>query len=101
MKKILLGVALLQIGISYFIIQKLKTIMADQTQATADVKAISAQLQKIGTESATMLEKITALEEAAANQGNLSPELTEAIAEAKAQAQIVDDLVPDAPEGGA
>ena len=70
--------------------------MATQAEHAAELKKVSEQLQKIGNESAATLEKVAALEEALANAGNTTPEVETALAELKAQAQIVDDMTPDA-----
>lgn len=62
--------------------------------ALAGLEEIKSHLTKIGAESSTMLQKITDLENAAAN--NDTPQaVLDAIADVKAQAQVVDDLVPD------
>lgn len=78
-----------------FIIQKLKKMGEKTDQALADLSAIQDKLQKIGTESTATLQKVTELEEAAANSDTPQAVLDK-IAEVKAQAQVVDDLVPDA-----
>ena len=74
---------------------KLK-IMGDNTnKALEDLGVIKTQLVKIGTETSTLLDKIKALEDAAAN-ADTPQSVLDAIADVKAQAQIVDDEVPDA-----
>lgn len=74
-------------------------IMGQNTdQALADLQAINDKLQKIGTESSATLQKVKELEEAAANNADTPQAVLDKIAEVKAQAQIVDDLVPDATE---
>jgi hypothetical protein len=77
------------------IISKIGTMGENTNQALADLQAINTQLQKISTESATTLQKVTDLENAAAN-ADTPASVLEAIAAVKAQVQIVDDLVPDA-----
>lgn len=78
---------------------KLDKIMSKTDQALADLEAIQTSLTKIGTETATSLQKITELEALAA-ENNVPDVVLAKIAEVKAQAQVVDDLVPDAPAGG-
>jgi len=72
-------------------------IMADQAQLAADLTAISAQIAKIGTESTATLQKVSDLEAALAGAGGTTPEVDAALAALKAQVQVVDDLVADAP----
>lgn len=62
----------------------------------ADVKAITASVQKIGTESTATLDKVRQLEEALANAGNIPQDVQDAFEELKAQVKVVDDLVADA-----
>lgn len=69
--------------------------MANEQQALDDLEAIKTQLSKIGTETATSLQKIIDLETAAQNAG-VPQSILDKIAEVKAQAQVVDDLTPDA-----
>lgn len=78
------------------LLQQGAQIMATQAQTAQDIVAVTQQLQKIGNESAALLQKITDLEAALAGAGNSSPEVETAMAALKQQAQIVDDLVPDA-----
>lgn len=70
--------------------------MGTQSQLATDLNAVTAQLAKIGTESSKTLQKVTDLEAAIANAGNTTPEVDAALAALKTQAQVVDDLVPDA-----
>ena len=80
-----------------FIIEQNKTIMDNQKDAAAEVKAVTEQLKKVGVESAKTLQKIADLEAVVANLPKVDPELADAIAELKSQAKIVDDMVPDPP----
>lgn len=104
----IIAIQLLQLRLSFINNSKSKKVMETQAEAAEALRQINEKLKKIGTESATTLDKVKKLEEAAAGQPNLSPELAQAIEEVKAQVQIVDDLVPDAepaaetgaPEGG-
>lgn len=89
-------------AILYRIEQKVDTIMANQAQLAADLKAVLEQQKKTAAEiaevqaaQAVSLEKITALEEVIAAGVQPSQELVDAVAAVKAQAQIVDDLIPD------
>lgn len=74
---------------------KLKTMAERTEQAIAELQAINTRLQKIGNETAATLLKVKELEEAAANN-DTPQEVLDKIAEVKAQAQIVDELTPDA-----
>lgn len=62
----------------------------------AEVKAVSAQVQKIGAESSATLDKVRQLEEALANAGGIPQDVQDAFEELKAQVKVVDDLVADA-----
>lgn len=71
--------------------------MATQVELAAGLAQVTAQLVKIGTETATLLQKVADLESALGNAGAVTPELQAAFDALKAQVQVVDDLVPDAP----
>lgn len=73
----------------------LKTMAERTEQALADLQAINTKLQKIGNETAVTLQKVKELEEAAAN-ADTPQSVLDKIAEVKEQAQVVDDLTPDA-----
>lgn len=75
---------------------KLDIMGANTDKALADLQEINTKLTKISTESSTLLQKVTDLENAAAN-ADTPQSVLDAIAAVKAQAQAVDDLVPDAP----
>ena len=79
----------------FLIINKLNSMSENTDKALADLGAIKDQLTKIGTETATLLQKITDLENAAGN-ADTPQSVLDAIAAVKAQAQVVDDPVPDA-----
>lgn len=69
-------------------------IMSNTDTALADLQVISGTLTKVSTESTTLLQKITDLENAVTSD---TPQaVLDAIAAVKAQAQAIDDLVPDA-----
>ncbi len=70
--------------------------MATQAELTAQIKANTDKLVKIGTETSTLLQKITDLTDIIAN-GPVTPELQAAVDALTAQAQVVDDMVVDAP----
>lgn len=69
--------------------------MSNTDQALADLAIIKGSLVKIGGETSTLLDKITALENTVTPDTPQS--VVDAIADVKKQAQVVDDLVPDAP----
>ncbi len=54
------------------------------------------KVTKIGTETSTLLVKITDLEAALAAGGNTTPEVDAAMEALKTQLKVVDDLVEDA-----
>ncbi len=74
----------------------LEKIMLSQADLIVQVKAATDQLVKIGTETTTLLQKITDLTAIIA-AGPVTPEMQAAVDALTAQAQVVDDLVPDAP----
>lgn len=77
------------------ILKLLKKIMGTQTELAQQLNAVTAQLAKIGTETAATLQKVADLETLL---GTVTPEVQDALDKLKAQAKIVDDLVADAPE---
>ena len=70
--------------------------MSTQAEAAAELSAIKDQLVKIGTETSNLLAKIADLL-VQLQSAPVTPELQNAIDAVKTQAQVVDDLVPDAP----
>ncbi len=82
---------------AHLILTKLEKLMASQAELAASLETVSAQVAKIGTETAGLLAKVTDLEAAIANAGNTTPEVDAALAALRAQVQVVDDLVVDAP----
>ena len=70
--------------------------MATQAEVIIQLQAVTSQVAKIGTETSTLLVKIDELLAQVAN-APATPELTAAVDALKAQAQVVDDLVPDVP----
>jgi len=67
--------------------------MGTQAEIAEQLVALKAQVEKIKTE---VTEKLQALADAIANQGNASPEVESALADLKTAVQGVDDLNPDA-----
>ena len=81
-----------------------KRIMASQTELAAQLRDVLAQQKKTSTEITavqssvdTLNAKIVELEAVIAAGGEASQELTDAVAAVKAQAQVVDDQIPDLP----
>lgn len=79
------------------IIRKLEKIMATQAELAQTLADVSAQVAKIGTETSATLQKVADLEAALASAGEVSAEVQAAVDALKAQVQVVDDLVADAP----
>ena len=79
------------------VLSKLRTIMTTQTELATQLDAVSAQIDKIGTETSTTLQKVKDLEALLAAGGTVSPEVQTALDALKAHVQTVDDLVADAP----
>lgn len=71
--------------------------MATQAELAQELRTVTAQVAKIGTETARTLQKVIDLEALLAAGGTVSEEVLTALAELKAQAQATDDLTPDAP----
>ena len=72
--------------------------MATQAELTAQVNTLTAKVEKIGTETRSLLTKIDELTEVINTGGEVTPELQGAVDALSAQADVVDQLVPDAPE---
>jgi methyl-accepting chemotaxis protein len=79
------------------ILAKVTSIMTTQAELAAGIAEITETVKRIKTESTTTLQKVTDLETALANAGNVTPEVQQAFDDLKAQVKAVDDLVPDAP----
>ena len=71
--------------------------MTTQAELVETITAVQEQVEKIGEETQTLIEKVAELEAVIEAEGSASPELIAAVEALKAQVQIVDDLVPDAP----
>lgn len=70
-------------------------LMSNTDLALSDLQAILGTLQKVQGETSTLLQKITDLENA--TTADTPQSVLDAIAAVKAQAGIIDALVPDAP----
>jgi septal ring factor EnvC (AmiA/AmiB activator) len=70
-------------------------IMATQAELAAQLTTLGTQVQKIGQETSTLVQKVADLEEALNNQDDVSPELQAAFDGLKSQVQVVDDQVAD------
>lgn len=90
------GDILLDIYKDQKIIQKQnQQIMLTQEQLVQGLNEVSAQVSKIKGESSATLQKVSDLEAALNNQGNVSPAVEDAFNALKAQVQVVDDLIAD------
>lgn len=76
--------------------ERLDKIMATQAEAAVEVRNLTAKINKIGTETATTLQKVKDLEAIIVAGGEVSEELRTALDEAIAAATAADDLTPDA-----
>ncbi len=72
------------------LIQTLKDVSAQQKKSAGEIQAVQKSVDDLKA-------KIVDLEAAVAAGGSPSQDLTDAVADVKAQAQVVDDLIPDAP----
>lgn len=79
------------------ITRKLAILMSTQAELATQLRTVTAQIQKISAESSKTLQKVTDLQAVIDSGAAVSPELQAAVDELKAQVQLVDDLVPDAP----
>ena len=66
-----------------------------QEELAAELATVKDTVAKIGTETSTLLVKITDLEAVIAAGGSVSADVQAALDALKAQASIVDNLVPD------
>lgn len=67
------------------------------TQVVEQQKKTVTEIQTLQTETNTLKDKIVALEKVIADGPEVTPELEAAVEAVKAQAQVVDDAIPDAP----
>lgn len=70
-------------------------IMATQTEIAQQLRNSVITLNKIGTETDKLIQKVADLTAAVANQDNASDELTAAVKAVEDQLKSVDDKVPD------
>jgi uncharacterized protein YoxC len=77
--------------------RKVEMQMTTQAELVETVAAVQEQVAKIGTETSGLIDKVAELEAIIEAEGNASPELVAAVEALKAQVQVVDDLVADAP----
>lgn len=77
--------------------EKLNKIMATQAEAAQLLRDHAAKLDKIAGETQSLLDAIEDLKEQLANEGEVSPELTEAINLVIGKGDAVDALVNDTP----
>lgn len=84
-------------GILEALNQLKELITMNQAEAIAALQDATTQIQKIGDETRTLVQKVADLTVLVEQQASVSPELAAAIEAVKAQVQVVDDLVPDAP----
>lgn len=75
---------------------QLETIKMTQEELAAELTALNATVQKIGTETASLLTKVTDLEAVIAAGGPVSADVQAALDAVKASAAAVDAAVPDA-----
>ena len=68
----------------------LNAVLAQQKKTAEEIKSVQASVD-------TLNAKIVQLEAIIAAGGEASQELTDAVAAVKAQAQVVDELIPDLP----
>jgi hypothetical protein len=78
----------------------IERVIMTQNELAAQLTAVTDQITKIGTETAATLQKVKDLEAVIAAGGEVSAEVQTALDALKAQAQLTDDLVPDAPSTG-
>jgi uncharacterized protein YoxC len=87
-----------QVATKQDLIEMEKRMAKTQAELVTEMKALQVQVTKIGTETSSLLKKITDLQALIDGGGNtLTPETQAAWEEVKAAAQSVDDEVPDAP----
>lgn len=83
---------------------KLDTIMATQAELVKELRSVTAQIQKVGTEIDGLQSSVDTLTaevaelEALIAAGEVNPGVTAALAEVKLALQKVDDDIPDKPQ---
>ena len=79
------------------IFKALEKIMATQADAAAQLKAVKEKLDKVAVEENGLQTRIAELIATINAGGSVTPELQAAIDAVVAQAQVLDDITPDAP----
>ena len=84
------------------VLSKLDQIIMTEAELAQKLTETTAQVQKIGTETQTLIDKVAELTELLANGDEVSPEVQAAMDALSAQVGVVDGLVADItpPEGG-
>ena len=77
--------------------ERLGVLMATQAELVEQVNAATAQVQKIGGETRTLITRVEELLAIIAAGPTVTPELEAAVGNLKSQVQVVDDLVADSP----
>lgn len=72
-------------------------VMATKEEVVQQAQAVKAKLEKIGGETRALLDKITELQSTVDGAKNVPQEIVDAMSELSAQADVVDNLNPDAP----
>lgn len=85
------------VGLFHQLQQQGLKVMATLEEHAAELKKVTEQFAKVGTEVSATLQKVKDLEAAVKAAGNTTPAVDEAMAALKAQAQATDDLIPDVP----
>lgn len=73
-------------------------LMATQTEIAAQLRNAVNTINKIGSETDTLIQKVKDLQDAVNNQANASQELIDAAQAVADQLKVVDEKVPDAVE---
>lgn len=76
----------------------LEGLRMDQAQLAQNLRTVTAQVAKIGTETAATLQQVIDLRNTIGAAGSVvTQEVIDALTALQAQAQLTDDLVPDVP----
>lgn len=95
---VILGIGLSYLGVLISINHRLKKLFMKQEELVSELNKVTVNLQKVGNESAALVQKVADLEAAIGSQSDVSPDVVTALEAVKAQAKVVDDMVPDAEE---
>lgn len=80
------------------VLATLKEILMNQTELAQTLTETATKVEKIGTETRTLLTKVQELTDALNNGAEVTPEVRTALQALQDQVAVVDDLVPDATE---